>query len=149
MPAQNEGYIKTRQGLSCIINERMVHGGMFEGEFQPIVSTQAAVYPVSLITGVYDFGTRKIKTIEKIETDFNGGYELAILFRNDIDSSFTTSAYVEPNKEGVVWLGASGVEFKFHLRTDGDDVNGSYIRVWLTVEDGTEWRLSALSNASR
>jgi len=149
IPEQNEGYILTKQGMSCIIKEQLVHGGMFEGEFKGIVSTQTPTYPVSLITSIYDFGTRTVKTIDRVESDFDGDYEFAISFRQDGDTAFTTTSYIDPNVQGVIHLGATGVEFKFHLRTEGDGINGKHLRVWFNCEDGSEWRLPGVSVAAR
>lgn len=71
-----------------------------------------------LTTDIYDFGTRKEKTIFgfEISTNLSGSLQASIDYRTDLRSSFRSLSWVGINPHGKVTLPCYGVEFRFKVR---------------------------------
>lgn len=72
-----------------------------------------------IVTDMYDLGSRKTKTIQRIEvgTDLTDELEVMVeMRRNNSDTEFFKSRWVRLNPSGIAYIPAVGVEFKFHIR---------------------------------
>lgn len=71
-----------------------------------------------ICTDIYDFGTRKAKTIQSIElgTDLTGGLKASIDFRLDHSRDFTNIGWFNVTHEGVAYIPCYGTEFKFRVK---------------------------------
>ena len=88
------------------------------GVLYPAAPASIVTPATSLITDIYDFGTRKIKTIYLLEfgTDLDGTLQAAIESRFDKSAAFTSSAFKEVSHGGKVKIISKGVEFRFKLK---------------------------------
>ena len=84
-----------------------------------IVSPTGFLTPTfELQTGIYDFETRKRKTVRGLEvgTHVTKNLFASIDFRNDHKENFTNIGWYPVTPEGKVFVTCSGVEFRFLLR---------------------------------
>ena len=104
------------------------------------VAPTTIVSPVlSCVTDIWDFGTRKMKTVHTIEVSTNisasGILQVAVEYSRDIGGSFTSSSWVAVDDSGKAKIVCRGREFKFKFRIadtyeyveiDNVTVNGVY-----------------------
>lgn len=96
-----------------------ITGMYFRDGVKYITSPDTITNPsVTFTTDIYDFGTRKAKTMSRIEfnTDVGQDLECAIEFRTDYQGAFATTPWVPVNKSGVAYLPCYGHEFRFKFR---------------------------------
>jgi hypothetical protein len=94
-----------------------------------VASTGAITIPkFNICTDIYDLGTRKPKTINKIEigTDLTDDLKAMVESRRSIKDSFIESRWVLVNPSGIAIIPCYGVEFKFHIK--------SYKREYLEID---------------
>lgn len=84
-----------------------------------VFSPAAITLPtVAFTTGVFDFGTRKEKTIFNLEisSDLDQTVQIAIMYRNSISGSFSTTPWATVTPRGIAYLPCYGIEFKFKFQ---------------------------------
>lgn len=71
-----------------------------------------------MTTDIYDFGTRRAKSIHSVECGVNlsGGMQLSIEYRQKIAQEFQRTAWYTLDSRGVKPLNCYGYEFRFALR---------------------------------
>lgn len=89
-------------------------GLLYVGSPAPITTK-----PFEICTDIYDFGTRKNKTIHSLEfgVDLATTLYAAIDYRRDITGNFATTPWVSVSKNGCVHIPAFGREFRIRART--------------------------------
>lgn len=72
-----------------------------------------------LTTDIYDFGTRKPKTIQSVEvgTDLSNKLEVMIETRLNNREEFNQSIWKLVNPSGIAYIPCFGIEFRFNLRS--------------------------------
>lgn len=73
---------------------------------------------VSFTTGIFDFESRKEKTIFNLEvaTAVNQTIEVAIEYRTNLSSTFVSTPWKAITHRGIAYLPCYGIEFKFKFR---------------------------------
>ena len=90
---------------------------------------------MSICTDIYDFGTRKLKTIKGLEFGLGGvsalnSYTASIDYRMDRNTAFVTTSSLALNDKGKITLPCCGVEFRFRLANAAwEDFRLDYIKV--------------------
>lgn len=76
----------------------------------------------SVVTDIIDFGTLSYKTINSVSVECSNSNELeiAIDFRLDSSSNFTTTPFVKFNNEGVATIPCFGKDFRLRFRGPTD-----------------------------
>jgi hypothetical protein len=86
-----------------------------------VLSTELPIaeVPFYIITDVYDFNTRKFKTINTVEvgTDLQDTLELKIETKDSYRDEYRSSKWVHVNPNGIAYCPCYGIDFKFHLRS--------------------------------
>jgi len=136
------GYVLTCTGKGSLLNpatyglskcfQYVTSIGVFNGS-RDCVCKNSEDYAVQVITDVFDFGVRGMKTLGFIECDAisNVGLYLAVEYRYDRKGEFARSPWRYVGKEGIVWCGITATDFKLCLKsviTEGDT---------LVMEDGS------------
>jgi len=83
-------------------------------------------------TDIYDFGTRKPKTIQKLELGTDVLYMLHAMIETRVanNEGFIKSDWVRVNPSGIATIPCYGLEFKFHVKSNiYEYVKLDYIRV--------------------
>ena len=86
-----------------------------------VASPATIVTPTfQIVTDVYDFGTRKNKTIQSIEvaTDMTGTLSAAIDYRIDKAIAFATTDWHVVDPRGLAFIPVGGREFRFRVKAD-------------------------------
>lgn len=81
--------------------------------------SEVEVLPVSIITDVFDFNYRGMKSIESIQFDVDCIDTLyaAVDYRFRKDTSFKTTRWTALNSSGIAHIRTAGVEFRVRLKT--------------------------------
>jgi len=74
---------------------------------------------LAVTTDIYDFGTRRAKTIQSIEVgiDTAATIQIAIEYRQKIASAFASTSFYTIDNRGVKPIGCYGYEFRFLLKS--------------------------------
>lgn len=113
------GYIYSPDSQSLGQGPPNVTGIGYQGGIQYAVAPAAIVVPnFEICTDIYDFGTRKLKTVYQLDfgTNLNGQLQAAVDFRKDINGSFTTTPWVNVHERGWAKITRKGSEFRFRAR---------------------------------
>ena len=114
--------------------------GLFVQDSTVYVTAPAAVsIPVfTLTTDIYDFGTRKAKTIRSVEFGINATVQLdaKIEYRQRKDAAFLATNWYAIDRRGVRHLHCYGQEFRFALRAASAEwLRLDYVRINGIVHD--------------
>ena len=110
--------IKDQSLCSCVDN---ITGIIYFNSVNYTCSSSTLNYPtVSFVTNIFDFETRKEKTIFNVELTTAGTekMEIRIAYRNDKASSFAYTPWALVNPQGIVYLPCYGREFKICFRLE-------------------------------
>lgn len=113
------GYIYSPDSKSLGEGPPNVTGIGYQGGIQYAVAPAAIVTPnFEICTDIWDFGTRKLKTVYQLDfgTNLSGQLQAALDFRKDITESFTTTPWVDVHERGWVKINRKGSEFRFRAR---------------------------------
>lgn len=82
-------------------------------------SSAVITEPFSICTDIYDFRTRRYKTIHSIEvgTDLSADLYAAIDYRREIQEEFSTTTWCQLSEKGKAYPTAFGKEFRIRLKT--------------------------------
>lgn len=127
------GFIYTSQGLGGGY-AKLTHA---DGS---IFSSDAAVSSPAqeIVTDIIDFKLRGIKALESVAvgTNLTENLYVAVDYRYDYQSTFQTTAWMQCNKEGVVYPTISAVEFRIRIKTDTyDDFELDYLHLNYKIVD--------------
>lgn len=72
-----------------------------------------------ICTDIYDFGTRRAKTVRNVQlgTDLTSTLTVAIDYRRDKSSTWSTTEWRTVNAEGVAYITCYGTEFRFKVKS--------------------------------
>lgn len=92
--------------------------GVRDGNLYIVSSGEIEVPPFEICTDIYDFGTRKFKTIRMLEigTDLTENMEASIDYRVSNRVVFSNIGWHPVTLEGVSHMTCYGLEFRFRLR---------------------------------
>lgn len=124
-------------GLTPLITSGQFHSGAYIGVFETVDYNPDFL----LILDQMDFGTRKPKTLTRLEVGYDAATDATLYvgadYRHSGSDSFTTGSYYKAAPDGSVVLDVPGVEFKLKVRID--DYTGiklDYIKAFFTIEKG-------------
>lgn len=114
------GYVYSTRSNSFGVGPVNVSGvGSQSGTLMVVGDGTIEVPKFDICTDIYDFGTRKPKTIEQIEFGTDLRYKLYAMVESKISNrgSFMKSRWALVNPSGIAYIPCYGVEFKFNLRS--------------------------------
>jgi len=130
------GYILTQFGLAeCFqaFTSVFIDSGALYG-----VAEESSSKYAELLIGIYDMGSRGLKTLQVLEFGAEATNDLYgyVSYRNDTTSSFSTTDPVILNPNGIVTIPTAGVEFKLGFySTSFDELKLSNIRIRYKLTD--------------
>lgn len=109
-------YLKTPTGMaqsSQLVTSAQMHRGNVIGMYEESADTE-----IRILSDVFDFGNRNIKTINSIQLvgSDSANYSVIIYFRNDPTASFEDTGFITANADGRVQIGASAIEFMISVK---------------------------------
>ena len=114
------GYVYSTQDKSLGEGPVNITGiGYQSGVFYAVAPYTITTSALEVCTDIYDFGTRKGKTIRSVEigTDLSAGLSCAIEYRRDKSSDFETTEFRTVNAQGVAFITCYGNEFRFRIKS--------------------------------
>ena len=106
--------------------------GLLDGERLVVSPVDISTPKFSICTDIYDFGTRKPKTIQDIElgTDLTNKLRVSIDSRISNKDDFRQSRWVLVNPSGIAHIPCYGIEFRIRVKSDIYEYLGlDYIKV--------------------
>lgn len=134
-----KGYVYNPENYSLGAGPAAITGIGSQGGILYIASSTLISTPAFEIgTDIYDFGTKKYKTIHEIEfgTNVSGVLQAAIEYRSDFTEDFKQTEWKDVMKKGNVFLTALGREFRFKAKvTAYEYIELDYINIKGIVHD--------------
>jgi hypothetical protein len=113
LASEASSYVLTEQGLG---QESQMPTSLFRYKGSLVgVATADESSIAMVVTDVFDFGIRDLKTVTTVELGIitTGDVYVAVDYRYNKADAFTRSAYVKVNKEGFARIQITALEFRF------------------------------------
>ena len=108
------------------------------GYLYAVASGPTTVQPLQICTGVYDFGTGKVKTIHWLDvgTTAEGALKVAVDYRMSRKDDFSTTKWKPVRPDGRAFVTALGRELRVRLKFDVyEEAQVNYIKVRGIIHD--------------
>lgn len=133
------GYIYSPKDKSLGEGPVNITGMGYQGGVQYVAASEAISTPVfEISTDIYDFGTRRAKTLRNVQlgTDMTQTLSVAIDYRRDKSAAWSTTEWRTVNAEGVAYITCYGNEFRIKVKSSAYEYfELDYINVQGEVHD--------------
>ena len=133
------GYIYSPKDKSLGEGPVNITGLGYQGGALHIAASSTISTPVfEITTDIYDFGTRRAKTIRNVQlgTDMTQTLSVAIDYRRDKSADWSTTEWRTVNAEGVAYITCYGNEFRIKVKSSAYEYfELDYINVQGAVHD--------------